>query len=378
MQNQHIAYHGGQALRRGWTTGSCAAAAAQAAALLLLTGKAPAAIRLETPGGLTFTLPVEQPHMEDGAAVCTVRKDAGDDPDVTNGVGISAAVRRAASSVAIDGGTGVGRVTRPGLALPVGAAAINPGPRAQIAAALERAARERGYTGGFSVVISAENGEELAKQTYNEHLGVIGGLSILGTSGIVEPMSEKALVDTVRLELDSLYAGGQRTAFLCPGNYGADFARDALGLDLEKAVKCSNFIGEALDHAVFCGFRDILLVGHAGKLVKLAAGVMNTHSSVADGRQEIFTAHAALCGAGRETLEGLMQAVSVDACIEMLDRENLREPVLARIESEIEKRLALRLRGRGHVEVILFTAKHGILARSDGASALCERLRESK
>ena len=371
MQNQHIAYHGGQALRRGWTTGSCAAAAAQAAALLLLTGKAPAAIRLETPGGLPFTLPVEQPHLEDGAAVCTVRKDAGDDPDVTNGVGISAAVRRAASSVAIDGGTGVGRVTRPGLALPVGAAAINPGPRAQIAAALERAARERGYTGGFSVVISAENGEELAKQTYNEHLGVIGGLSILGTSGIVEPMSEKALVDTVRLELDSLYAGGQRTAFLCPGNYGADFARDALGLDLEKAVKCSNFIGEALDHAVFCGFRDILLVGHAGKLVKLAAGVMNTHSSVADGRQEIFTAHAALCGAGRET-------VSVDACIEMLDRENLREPVLARIESEIEKRLALRLRGRGHVEVILFTAKHGILARSDGASALCERLRESK
>ena len=367
MQNQHIAYHGGQALRRGWTTGSCAAAAAQAAALLLLTGKAPAAIRLETPGGLTFTLPVEQPHMEDGAAVCTVRKDAGDDPDVTNGVGISAAVRRAASGVAIAG-----------LALPVGAAAINPGPRAQIAAALERAARECSYTGGFSVVISAENGEELAKQTYNEHLGVIGGLSILGTSGIVEPMSEKALVDTVRLELDSLYAGGQRTAFLCPGNYGADFARDTLGLDLEKAVKCANFIGEALDHAVFRGFRDVLLVGHAGKLVKLAAGVMNTHSSVADGRQEIFTAHAALCGAGRETLEGLMQSISVDACIELLDRENLREPVMARIESEIEKHLALRLRGRGHVEFILFTAKYGILARSDGALALCERLRESK
>ena len=207
---------------------------------------------------------------------------------------------------------------------------------------------------------------------------MVGGLSILGTSGIVEPMSEKALVDTILLELDSLYAGGQRTAFLCPGNYGADFARDTLGLDLEKAVKCSNFIGEALDHAVFRGFDDILLVGHAGKLVKLAAGVMNTHSSVADGRQEIFTAHAALCGAGRDTLEGLMQSISVVACIELLDRENLREPVLARIESEIEKRLALRLRGRGHVEFILFTAKYGILAQSPGAMALCERLRESK
>ena len=378
MQNQHIAYHGGQALRRGWTTGTCAAAAAEAAALLLLTGRAPAELRLETPGGLTFTLPVEQPHLDGDAAVCTVRKDAGDDPDITNGVGISATVCRAEPGVAIDGGAGVGRVTRPGLAMPVGAAAINPGPRAQITAALGRAARACGYTGGFSVIISAENGEELARQTYNEHLGVVGGLSILGTSGIVEPMSEKALVDTILLELDSLYAGGQRTAFLCPGNYGADFARDTLGLDLEKAVKCSNFIGEALDHAVFRGFDDILLVGHAGKLVKLAAGVMNTHSSVADGRQEIFTAHAALCGAGRDTLEGLMQSVSVDACIELLDRENLREPVLARIESEIEKRLALRLRGRGHVEFILFTARYGILAQSSGAMALCERLRESK
>ena len=378
MQNQHIAYHGGQALRRGWTTGTCAAAAAEAAALLLLTGRAPVELRLETPGGLTFTLPVEQPHLDGDAAVCTVRKDAGDDPDITNGVGISATVCRAEPGVAIDGGAGVGRVTRPGLAMPVGAAAINPGPRAQITAALGRAARACGYTGGFSVIISAENGEELARQTYNEHLGVVGGLSILGTSGIVEPMSEKALVDTILLELDSLYAGGQRTAFLCPGNYGADFARDTLGLDLEKAVKCSNFIGEALDHAVFRGFQDILLVGHAGKLVKLAAGVMNTHSSVADGRQEIFTAHAALCGAGRDTLEGLMQSISVDACIELLDREHLREPVLARIESEIEKRLALRLRGRGHVEFILFTAKYGILAQSPGAMALCERLRESK
>ena len=378
MPDQMIVCRGGQALRRGWTTGTCAAAAAGAAAELLLTGRAPAVLRLDTPAGIAFDLPVEQPHRDGDAAVCTVRKDAGDDPDITDGVRITAAVRRAADGVTIDGGAGVGRVTRPGLAMPVGAAAINPGPRAQIAAALGRAARKTGYTGGFSVIISAENGEELAKQTYNEHLGVVGGLSILGTSGVVEPMSEKALVDTILLELDSLYAAGQRIAFLCPGNYGADFARDALGLDLERAVKCSNFIGEALDHAVFRGFDGILLVGHAGKLVKLAAGVMNTHSAVADGRQEIFTAHAALCGAGRDTLEGLMQAVSVDACIELLDRENLRGPVLARMEKEIEKRLALRLRNRAKVEFILFTAKYGILAQSPGAAALCERLRESK
>ena len=378
MQSGNFAYHSGQALRRGWTTGSCAAAAAQAAAMLLLTGKAPAEIRLETPGGVTFTLPVESPHMQNGAAVCTVYKDAGDDPDVTNGVGISAAVRRTEKGVLIDGGAGVGRVTRPGLALPVGAAAINPAPRAQITAAVERAAQACGYTGGFSVLLSAENGQALAEQTYNSHLGVVGGLSILGTSGIVEPMSEKAIVDTIRLELDSLYAAGQRVAFLCPGNYGVDFAQSALGLDLGKAVKCSNFIGETLDHAVFRGFGDILLIGHAGKLVKLAAGVMNTHSAVADARQEIFTAHAARAGAGRETLERLMQSISADACVELLDRENLRGPVMARIASEIEKRLALRLRNRVKVEFILFTAQYGILAQSPGAAALCERLREEK
>ncbi len=193
-------YRGTETLRRGWTTGSCAAAASQAAAILLLTGSAPAEIRLLTPGGVTFNLPVEQASLHDGEAVCAVRKDAGDDPDITNGVLISSAVRRADSGIVIDGGSGVGRVTRPGLAEPVGEAAINPGPRAQIKAALERAAQGNGYEGGFSVVISVENGEELALQTYNSHLGIIGGISILGTSGIVEPMSEKALVDTICLE----------------------------------------------------------------------------------------------------------------------------------------------------------------------------------
>ena len=376
MDEQYTAFHGGKALRRGWTTGSCAAAASQAAAVLLLTGIAPPEIHQHTPGGETFRLPVEDAHMDGEAACCTVRKDSGDDPDITNGVRVTAAVRRAESGVAIEGGAGVGRMTRPGLAMPVGEAAINPGPRAQIRAAVERAAQENGYAGGFAVTISVEDGEALAAQTYNGHLGIVGGISILGTSGIVEPMSEKALVDTIRLELDSLYAQGQRIAFLCPGNYGADFARDTLGLDLERAVKCSNFIGEAFDHAAYRGYPEILLIGHAGKLVKLAAGVMNTHSSVADARQEIFTAHAALCGAPHDTLAGLMDAISVDACIDLLDEAGLREPVLARIGKEMEKRIALRMKGQARVEFIMFTGKYGVLAQSAGARALCERLKQ--
>ena len=284
-------------------------------------------------------------------------------------------MRRIEKGVTIEGGAGVGRITRPGLAMPVGEAAINPGPRQQIADAVHRAAQQNGYGGGFSVTISVKDGEALAAQTYNGHLGIVGGISILGTSGIVEPMSEKALVDTIRLELDSLYAQGQRIAFLCPGNYGADFARDTLGLDLERAVKCSNFIGEAFDHAAYRGYPEILLVGHAGKLVKMAAGVMNTHSSVADARQEIFTAHAALCGAPRETLEGLMAAISVDACVELLDEVNLRQPVLSRIGREMGTRIALRMKGQARVEFIMFTGKYGVLAESAGARTLCERLK---
>ncbi len=363
-------------LRRGYTTGSCAAAAAQAAVYLLLRGSAPPEIRLRTPKGVELRLTPEAARRANGWAECAVRKDSGDDPDVTNGIRIFVSAEPAGDGIQIQGGDGVGQVTRPGLAVPVGQAAINPGPRAQITAAAAQAARDCGYTGGLKLVVSAENGAEIARKTYNSHLGVVGGISILGTSGIVEPMSEQALMDTTHVELDSAFAAGQRIAFLCPGNYGAGFAREALGLDLDRAVKCSNFIGDALDYAAFAGFADILLVGHAGKLVKLAAGVMNTHSSVADGRQEIFTAHAALCGAPPAVLEGLMAAVTVDACIDLLEGAGLRQAVLARIGAAIEARLRARMRGAARVEYLMFTHAHGLLAQSAGAAALCQKLKQ--
>ena len=369
-------YRDGASLRCGYTTGSCAAAAAQAAALLLLTGKAPAAVALTTPKGTALTLAPEEAHIDGASAVCAVRKDAGDDPDVTNGIRIFAVVSKTAQGVAIEGGAGVGRVTKPGLACAVGQAAINPGPLDQIRRALERAAAQAGYPGGLRCVIAAENGEEIAKHTYNEHLGIVGGISILGTSGVVEPMSEAALMETTHLDLDSAFAQGARVAFLCPGNYGADFARNTLQIDLDKAIKCSNFIGDALDYAAFRGFPEMLLIGHAGKLVKLAAGVMNTHSAVADGRQEVFTAYAALCGAPREALEALMTTVSVDACIDLLDGVHLREPVLSRIGAAIEQRLKLRLRGRARVEYLMFTNRFGVLVQSAGAAELIEKLRK--
>lgn len=371
----NLVYKNQTTLKRGYTTGSCAAAAAQAATLLLLTGQLPEVIELHTPKGIDLFLHPEQAGFDGTVARCCIRKDSGDDPDVTNGICIYADVQKQAQEIVILGGDGVGVVTRPGLSVPVGQPAINPGPRAQITAAVTTAAQQAEYTGGLQITISAENGAQIAKQTYNEHLGIVGGISILGTSGIVEPMSEAALMDTTHLELDSLYAAGARKVLICPGNYGADFARDQLGLDLDQAVKCSNFIGDALDYAAWKGFQQIFLVGHAGKLVKIAAGVMNTHSSVADGRQEIFTAHAALCGAPHDTLQTLMQSVTIDACLEVLDRVNLRNPVLERIGKAIDERLHYRLRGKAEIGYLMFTNQSGVLAQSKNAVKLCEEFR---
>lgn len=246
---------GGRRLRCGYTTGACAAAAAKAAAELLLSGCAPQTVSINTPKGVPLTLDVLKPSLAGGRAICAIQKDSGDDPDVTNGVLVYAAVEKRSSRIEIDGGEGVGRVTKPGLNQPVGAAAINAVPRAMIREACCEIAAAHGYAGGFSIVISIPAGVELAKRTFNPRLGIAEGISVIGTTGIVEPMSNAALINTIQLELSVLAAGGQKAALLTPGNYGEDFARDVLGLDMAQQVTCSNFIGEALDAAVRSGFQ---------------------------------------------------------------------------------------------------------------------------
>lgn len=363
-------------LRCGYTTGSCAAAAAAAAAQLLLAGAAPHVVQLKTPKGARLQIQIVSSRLEKDAATCSVKKDSGDDPDVTNGIIIWAEVSRRQTGVAIEGGPGVGRVTRPGLACSVGEAAINPGPREQITCAVLDVATQFCYHGGFYVVIGAENGKQIAEKTFNERLGIMGGISILGTSGIVEPMSEQALVDTIKVELNSLWASGVRDILACPGNYGRDFARAAFGIELGDAITISNFIGETLDYAVYKGFESLLLIGHAGKLIKLAAGVMQTHSSMADGRQEVFAAHSALCGAGKETIKQLMDSITVDECVGILQQAGILEPVLRSIALKIETHLAKRTRGVLRTEFIIFTNACGELVRSKGATELLRRFKE--
>ncbi len=362
MAFEHYIRSGAKLLRCGYTTGSCAALAAAGAVRLLLSGKAPESLRLVTPRGWMVELIPAEAVLDGEDARCAVRKDAGDDPDVTDGCLIRAEAHRSERGITIDGGEGVGRVTRPGLDQPVGAAAINSVPRRMIRQAVEEVCEELGYAGGLSIVISVPDGACLAQKTFNPMLGIEGGISILGTSGIVEPMSERALIDTIELELRQAAALGGQRVILTPGSYGTSYLQE-IGLDRcgVPIVKCSNFIGDALDAASAQGFRNLLLVGHIGKLVKLAGGIMNTHSGQADCRAELFTAHAALCGADRDLCRALMGAVTADACLALLDMAELKEKVLESLLASIRAHLLRRAAGRLRVGAVLFSNQYGSL-----------------
>lgn len=371
MAFEHFVFSAGKQLRCGYTTGTCAALAASGAARMLLDGTTPCEATLMTPKGWSVTATLLQCRMEGDAAVCAVEKDGGDDVDATNGCLIEAKVSlRDTPGVVVDGGFGVGRVTKPGLDQPVGAAAINRVPRAMIEQKVAAVCREMGYKGGLFVEIRVPDGEKIAQRTFNPQLGIAGGISILGTSGIVEPMSVQALIDTVTLSLRQTRAEGLSRVILTPGNYGADFLRQQDSMRDIPVVKCSNFIGEALDEAGALGFRDVLLVGHAGKLVKLAGGIMNTHSRWADCRTELFCAHAAVCGASQTICTELMQAATSDACIAILDSAGLRDAVLQSLLQAIDLHLARRASGAFRVGAVLFTNEYGLLGRTEGASRI--------
>ena len=362
---------GKEKLRCGYTTGTCAAAAAAGAARLLLTGELLPAVRVDTPAGITVEAELLDHTAGSDWAACAVRKDGGDDPDVTDGTLIYAKAERTdAPGVTIDGGTGVGRVTRPGLDQPVGEAAINSTPRRMIREQAERAMGETGYTGGLKVTISVPEGEKLAEHTFNPRLGIQGGISILGTSGIVRPMSEAALIDSLYLEQEQARATGVTDLLMTPGNYGDSFAEDTLGLDLSHRCTCSNYVGAAIDYAAGLGFSSLLLVGHLGKLIKVAAGNMNTHSKVADGRRETITAHAALAGGSPELLRALFDSPTTDAGVELLKQAGLLEQVMDSIARALEEQLKRRAGEELEIEAVFFSNQYGLLGKTSGAEAL--------
>ncbi len=360
-------------LRSGYTTGSCAAGAAKAAAQLLLTGKAPATVALMTPKGVPLTLDVADWALDENSALCAVRKDSGDDPDITNGVLVYAKVSKENNGIVIDGGEGIGRVTKPGLNQPVGNAAINTIPRQMITDACIDMAKSLGYQGGFRIIISIPGGESLAKKTFNPRLGIEGGLSIIGTTGIVEPMSNAALIDTIKLELNVLAASGVKEVLLSPGNYGEAFCRDVLGLNIKHLVMCSNYIGLAIEAAANKGFQKILLVGHIGKMVKLGIGMLNTHSSVGDGRMETLAACAIESGADLPVLQALLGCVTTDAALYVLTRAKILDNTMNALKHRIQSTLNKLVPDHVEIGFVCFTSDehlHGVLTASENAQAL--------
>ena len=374
MSFDYTVRSGQKRLRCGYTTGTCAALAAEGAVRLLLTGERSELLELMTPKGLPVEVEPEYIRKtSENMAECAVRKDAGDDPDVTDGIPVVVTAEKTdGGGIVIDGGAGVGRVTKPGLDQPIGAAAINRVPRQMIRDAAAAVCREAGYEGGLRIIVSLPDGEALAARTFNPQLGIEGGLSILGTSGIVEPMSEQALIDTIEISLRHARAEGDRV-ILTPGNYGQDFLR-AQGIAETgiPVVKYSNFIGDALDIASALSFREAVAVGHIGKLVKLAGGIMNTHSRTADCRTELICAHAAVCGAPAAVCREIMRCATTDACIDALDRAGLRAPVLESLLAAIQSHLDRRAGAELKTGAILFSNRYGLLGMTDGARALLE------
>lgn len=364
----------GKRLRLGYTTGSCAAAAAKAAVWMLLTRRRKETIRLLTPKGIELELKVEETQISDDFVRCAIRKDGGDDPDITTGAFVFARVTKTdIPGITIDGGPGVGRVTKPGLDQPVGSAAINSVPRRMIQENVQEVMDAFDYRGGLDILISVPQGEELAKKTFNSRLGIVGGISILGTTGIVEPMSEKALVDTIRAELRQRRAAGEEEVMLTPGNYGAEFIREGLDLDPDRAVQVSNFIGDALDLCRELGFRKVCLIGHIGKLVKLAGNMLNTHSRYGDCRMPILAAFAGAEGLPPEKIARVLSCVSCDDALSILDDAGVKEATMNRLMEAILENLRHRAGEEIQVRCAMFSKVYGLLAVSGDLDLACEK-----
>lgn len=361
-------------MRSGFTTGSCSAAGAKAAAYMLLSGKKLDKISLVTPAGIKYEPELTAVEISESQVSCGVYKDSGDDPDVTNGALILAKVwcdnyseERVDSVVTIHGGKGVGVVTKPGLDQKVGEAAINSVPRSMIENGILEVARFFDYHGDWHVEISVPNGEELAKETFNGRLGIEGGISILGTSGIVEPMSQAALIATIKLDIHQQAILGSDGLVISPGNYGRDFLKNTLHYDIDRSVKCSNFIGDTLDIAVDEGFERLVLVGHIGKLVKVAGGMMNTHSKEGDCRMEILSSVFIKHGGSLSGAKDILNQVSTEEAVKVIEREGLLGECMDEVVERICSYMKKRVNGRLDIDVIVFSNELGILGKSKGA-----------
>jgi cobalt-precorrin-5B (C1)-methyltransferase len=358
-------------LRYGYTTGSCAAAASKAAAIMLFRKCEVRKISIMTPKGILLDLEVRDIKIEENYVSCAIQKDSGDDPDVTNGIFVYSKVSKISTpEIVIDGGIGVGRVTKPGLEQPVSFAAINKVPRLMIRQEVMEVCSEFDYYGGIQVEISIPDGVEIAKRTFNPRLGIEGGISILGTSGIVEPMSEEALIESIKIEMRMLKAWECQHMLVTLGNYGENFTSSEFNIDIRNGVKCSNFIGETIDYAVELELNSLLFIGHIGKLVKVAGGIMNTHSRNADARMEVMAAAAILAGTSIEVAKKILDCITTDEAIGRIEDLSVRRMTMQIIADKVQFYMKKRSYDRLEIEVVIFSNEFGLLAKTSKADKL--------
>lgn len=364
----------GKNLRYGYTTGSCATAATKAGVWMLITGKPKEQISIITPKGVKLELDVEDIKIKPNQVICAIRKDAGDDPDVTDGALIYSKVSfNDSCNITISGGKGVGKVTKKGLDQEVGNFAINSVPRKMIEENVRQVCDAFDCKMGIDVEISIPDGERLAKKTFNPRLGIVGGISVIGTTGIVEPMSEDAIIKTIELELRQKKELGDEYILLTPGNYGLDYVKNALNLDVEKAVQMSNFVGHTLSYCNKLGLKNILMVGHIGKLVKLAGGIYNTHSKYGDCRMEILASYGAAAGINSQSVKKILKSVSCDEAIDILISQNALRETMDMICEKIQDTI-VRFSDSENVGAITFSKIHGLLGKTSRADELLKKI----
>ena len=373
-------YKDDKKLRCGYTTGSCAAAAAKAALMMLLGGDDISQVSILTPKGVTYIAEIVDAQRGPGSVSCSVIKDGGDDIDATDGMKIRAEVTLSDDGkIVIDGGTGIGRVTKPGLDQPVGASAINSVPRKMIRENIEEVLKSfKASDKGATVIISAPEGEKVAQKTFNPKLGIVGGISILGTTGIVEPMSDEGILGTIRAQISMQKALGKKILLMAPGNYGLKFIKDEFGIDEDRAVLCSNFVYDTLKFAEDAGFKELLFVGHLGKLVKVAGGIKNTHSKYGDHRMEILEKISSEYVSDEEFKELkrlLDECVMTDEALRIIDSFGCRDKVFYRVADSIKENMLSWTDEKVNVETIIFADGYSFLSESAGAKEMLIKIK---